>query len=221
MCIKRWTDPQAKVANFQFKGSWKRTALREKPTTTIPPLKRLHVEGNSLSLSFFPDSRSTIVNDTIANYYYNYHLWGYYYCWLGFYCPRLYRKWYRSNVPIEQFATTLNHIDRIHNPTLEEFIEKYENTNKPVIITGILEEWRARAHWNKENLLKDYGQTLFKTNGTDERGKTFKMTLLDYFQYMQYNHDEKPIYLVYLYLYPSIPPFLFIPLLVDHCNDSY
>jgi len=44
-------------------------------------------------------------------------------------------------------------------------------------------------------LLAKYGDTYFKTNGTDEDGHSFRLTFADYVAYMKGNHDEKPIYL--------------------------
>jgi len=113
-----------------------------------------------------------------------------------FYSKKLYGKWYRGHVPIEQFYKTPSHVDRIpHTMSLQEFIEKYESLNKPCIVTGALADWKASSKWTIDNLLQHHGNTLYKTNGTDEDGHTFKMRFKDYLRYIRGNQDEKPIYL--------------------------
>eukprot|EP00027_Filamoeba_sp_ATCC50430_P004907 CAMPEP_0168543930 /NCGR_PEP_ID=MMETSP0413-20121227/2154_1 /TAXON_ID=136452 /ORGANISM="Filamoeba nolandi, Strain NC-AS-23-1" /LENGTH=299 /DNA_ID=CAMNT_0008573927 /DNA_START=345 /DNA_END=1241 /DNA_ORIENTATION=- len=97
---------------------------------------------------------------------------------------------------MSEFNISFSGVDRRNDLTFEEFIVHYESKNKPVILSGnIMKKWNASQKWKLENLLKVDGETLFKTNGTDEDGRSFKMTLKNYFEYMKYNTDEKPIYL--------------------------
>lgn len=88
-----------------------------------------------------------------------------------------------------------NSIDRRTNLSLEDFIEEYEKPNKPVIIAGALNGWRASKEWTFDKFLAKYGNTYFKTNGTDEDSHSFQMLFKDYYAYMLGNEDEKPIYL--------------------------
>ena len=115
----------------------------------------------------------------------------------GFYSKFLYNKWYRATVPMNAFDKVNNDIDIRVNLTVSEFIEQYEKPNKPVIIRGAMNHWKAMKKWSliDNMLIKNYGDTLFKTNGTDDNGKTFKMTMKQYLQYALNNQDEKPIYL--------------------------
>jgi hypothetical protein len=64
----------------------------------------------------------------------------------------------------------VQHIDRRSNLSLEEFIEEYDKKNKPVIITDIIEKWKAK-HWTKEYLLAKYGEFQFKTDEPDPKVK--------------------------------------------------
>lgn len=45
---------------------------------------------------------------------------------------------------------SVENIERIHidSITVEEFYEKYEKGNKPVIITGATDDWTAKNKWN-------------------------------------------------------------------------
>lgn len=48
-------------------------------------------------------------------------------------------------------------IERRHRLTPEEFEQEYYNKKKPVIITGILDDWPASQKWNKEYLREQIG----------------------------------------------------------------
>ncbi|PRP78260.1 hypothetical protein PROFUN_13870 [Planoprotostelium fungivorum] len=101
-----------------------------------------------------------------------------------FYSDVLYNQWYCSTVDLSPWATYEN-IERRSNLSLEEFIEKYEKPNRPVIITDIV----PTTQWTKENMLKNYGDTKFKTD------QGVSMTLRDYFQYSSSIQEVSPMYL--------------------------
>lgn len=61
-------------------------------------------------------------------------------------------------------------MDKRENLSLEEFVREYEAVNKPVILRGVMDSWRAMEGWTVNQLLEKYGDTFFKTNGTDEDG---------------------------------------------------
>jgi [protein]-arginine 3-hydroxylase / protease len=41
-------------------------------------------------------------------------------------------------------------IDRIHRPTPREFYQKYVRPNRPVVLTGIADDWQAMGKWTPE-----------------------------------------------------------------------
>ena len=44
----------------------------------------------------------------------------------------------------------------------QAFIERYERPNKPVVIQGLTEEWRAKTNWTPAELLAVHGNHKFK-----------------------------------------------------------
>ena len=46
----------------------------------------------------------------------------------------------------EQFRDTIERIS-VSDLTVEEFIERYERGNRPVIITGVTETWAGTQEW--------------------------------------------------------------------------
>jgi len=94
-------------------------------------------------------------------------------------------------------------IERIHvnDLTVEEFREKYERPGKPVIITGVTENWAAKENWkvdvsifNQKKLYERFKDAKFKI-GEDDDGKKIKVLFKEYLQYMLYNRDDSPLYL--------------------------
>ena len=52
-------------------------------------------------------------------------------------------------------------LERVHKPSKEAFLEHYMKLRKPVILTGMMEDWNALASWNFEYL----GTYTFKRKG--------------------------------------------------------
>ena len=48
--------------------------------------------------------------------------------------------------------TSVNQIERIHKPTLDEFKQKIFSSRKPVIITGKINDWKAYSLWSVDYL---------------------------------------------------------------------
>jgi len=110
---------------------------------------------------------------------------------------RLYRRWYRSTVSLERWSKLeFQQIDRRSNLSLQEFIEEYDKKNKPVILTDVTDNWRAKTEWTVEKLLQKYGSHQFKTDEVDSLAKEkLYVTMSDYVAYARNSSDEDPIYL--------------------------
>lgn len=87
-------------------------------------------------------------------------------------------------------------VDRVHCSQLspEEFVQRYEARNLPVIIDGVpeAEEWHAR-HWTFEDLRRRYKDRRFKC-GEDDDGYSLKVKLKYFLDYMRNNTDDSPLY---------------------------
>lgn len=86
-------------------------------------------------------------------------------------------------------------IDRvdINKITVEEFLERYERASRPCILTGAAEIWPANKRWRVCELLRSYGDSLFKC-GESDNGRKLKVTLKEYLEYALYNRDDSPLY---------------------------
>jgi hypothetical protein len=127
----------------------------------------------------------------------------------GFYSPYMYELYYRSNVDLDYFRTIPKEsVDRRHNLTPDEFARDYLIPNKPVVVSGSLQHWRAVTEWTFEKLNAKYGDVKFKTDEVDHEKHKFKMRFSDYVEYMRAQHDEDPIYMFDPCFNERAPPLL-------------
>ena len=81
--------------------------------------------------------------------------------------------------------------------TPEQFVEKYEKTATPVLISGTVaeEEWPAQRRWTLARLREDFRDRKFKC-GEDDDGYKIKVTMRTFVKYMEHNGmgDDSPLY---------------------------
>ena len=81
-----------------------------------------------------------------------------------------------------------------YNLTVFDFINKYEMSEKPVIIDNIpsSENWPAKD-WNFKRL-KEFKESLFKV-GEDDDGFKVKSKMKYFLKYIKNNGDDSPLYI--------------------------
>ena len=76
--------------------------------------------------------------------------------------------------------------------TAERFVQEYEITNKPVIVSGATESWPALSKWNRKYLIeKTRGVTFRATSGAAPLPSTF--TMESYARYCDGAVEEAPL----------------------------
>lgn len=105
-------------------------------------------------------------------------------------------KWYNvRGLDLMRLPMCIGGVDRRHKLSVEEFREQYERPNRPVLITGIIDHWRARESWKLDNFVPRYADVPFKTNGRSTNGRRFRMKLFDFMSYCAGWNGEKPLYI--------------------------
>lgn len=65
--------------------------------------------------------------------------------------------------------TSVNQIERIYKPSLEEFKKKIFSSRKPVIITGKMTDWKALSSWSIEYLNRVVGHKEIDVNFSNNK----------------------------------------------------
>ncbi|KAL2504282.1 F-box protein [Abeliophyllum distichum] len=110
----------------------------------------------------------------------------------GFNSLFLYRRLYRCYTSLHGFSFDCGTVERKENINLEEFQREYDG-RKPVLISGLADNWPARKSWTTEQLLVKYGDAKFRLSQRSSQKIT--MNFKDYLSYMQIQHDEDPLYI--------------------------
>ncbi|KAG0355502.1 hypothetical protein BG005_005558 [Podila minutissima] len=96
---------------------------------------------------------------------------------------------------IPEHYDTLERIDYDKVPR-EEFIERFEEKNLPVVIRGVMEGWGACKNWNSETFLKKYCSQPFKV-GEDDDGNNVYVKMKYFLKYAVNEglKDDSPLYI--------------------------
>ncbi|KAJ3284381.1 hypothetical protein HDU76_008308, partial [Blyttiomyces sp. JEL0837] len=113
-----------------------------------------------------------------------------------------YRDWarygYRGiNFWIDSSRDTVTRVD-YEKCSVEEFRELYETPALPVVITGAMEDWKAKTEWTPERLGLKYFNEKFKV-GEDDESETVYMRFKDFIHYTMISKDaheeDSPLYI--------------------------
>ena len=106
----------------------------------------------------------------------------------------LYQPFLCASMPIQDaWVDNGEDVERVsaHSLSIEEFRSRFENPNRPVIITDLVTKWPAYQKWNRRYLLELYGDTVFSCGHYD-------LPLKKYFEYSdaaERGADDQPLYL--------------------------
>lgn len=84
-------------------------------------------------------------------------------------------------------------LERVHALTAAEFEERFLSTNKPVVLTGLMETWQAPACWTLDFFRERFGAMPTQLRGSDEEAEVFfggvgpqQVVLSDYFDLLEH-----------------------------------
>ena len=101
----------------------------------------------------------------------------------------LHRPFACSNIVLSQYASRIpktNRIRRLEDLTYDAYAQGW--TEKPFILTECIQDWPVCSRWSIGSLLKEYG-------GVEFRAESVDWELATYYDYMNNNQDESPLYL--------------------------
>lgn len=89
-------------------------------------------------------------------------------------------------VPYASQIPTRSQIPKLKDLHTEEFDASW--SDRPFILTDLVSKWPIFHSWSESNLLKDYGDLIFRAEAVD-------WPLRSYMEYMRCTEDESPLYL--------------------------
>lgn len=105
-----------------------------------------------------------------------------------FYSDYLFQSWLCANLEMKPEWLERDTIIRRKGISLEEFVLKFEEPNKPVLLEGCLDNWLALEKWDRNYLIELCGDVKFSVGPVE-------MRLEDYFRYSDQVKEERPLYL--------------------------
>ncbi len=152
----------------------------------------------------------------------------------GIYSDYMHRPWYCSQFDISKHCPGYYEFDDIERVkademSVEQFVQKFEIPNRPVVIQNAVQGWSAFEQWTDDYLISVCKDSQFRaTSATAALSATFTMS--SYFQYAsQTQGEEVPLYLFereFASLVPeleaaySVPPY-FSYSLASHGSDLF
>lgn len=108
----------------------------------------------------------------------------------GFFSDQVYQRWLCCQTQWPKEWLSVDNVPRIDGSktSREEFIAKYEKPNKPVVVTGLVDQWPVFKQWSTDNLIKNAGDELFSVQSVD-------MNMKNYLRYAQSTNEESPLYM--------------------------
>lgn len=113
-------------------------------------------------------------------------------------------------------------LNRESNISPKDFYSNYVLPSKPVILEGLVDEWKAKKMWNLSFFKENYGQKIIPVTQCDKTNQIVEMRLLDYIKVLESKKIEnKELYLRNWSFTKENPELLEYYHVPDHFNQNW
>jgi lysine-specific demethylase 8 len=100
-------------------------------------------------------------------------------------------------------------VERVENPTNQEFVSNFVSKGKPVVITGAMTDWQALTEWTPERLVNRIGGREISVNqrpdGMYQRVDQVDMKLAEYMEILEDPERRERFYINGIKIADSVP----------------
>jgi hypothetical protein len=104
------------------------------------------------------------------------------------YSDALFQPFFCSAMRINPKWLAVDNITRVSDLSLQDFIEKFEAPNLPVLFTDVASKWPACKKWSLQYFVEHHGSKLFRCGAVDIR-------VDDFVTYLNSCKDDRPLYM--------------------------
>jgi hypothetical protein len=132
-----------------------------------------------------------------------------------FFSDTLFASQRARSLQIKPRWSAIDNIERVRAEDLsvEQFRERFEARNRPVVIEGASAGWRATQQWSVESLVAAFADQPMHARGID-------MPAGEFVRYMQTTRDEFPLYVFDKEFGAKVPQLLDDYVVPDYFNDD-
>eukprot|EP00850_Spirogloea_muscicola_P009343 SM000052S17735 [mRNA] locus=s52:437861:440425:+ [translate_table: standard] len=106
----------------------------------------------------------------------------------GFYSDHLFQSWLCASLQMRPEWLQAETVPRVAGLSFADFVSRFEEPNRPVIITDALDGWPALKRWDRQYLIEQTGAATWQVGPVE-------MALEDFYAYMDKVEEERPLYL--------------------------
>jgi len=74
-----------------------------------------------------------------------------------------------------QQATTFGQVPRVPKLSRQEFLDGYYSTNRPVVMTGAMDDWRAMTRWTDMELKRRFGDRVIEVQANRDSDANYEL----------------------------------------------
>ena len=94
---------------------------------------------------------------------------------------------------IQRLHPRSNEVERRHKLSRDEFLREYYSTNRPVIITGMMDDWPAMRKWNLDYFAAKFGDREVNVQMNRDAGANYEMNSERYTRQVRFGEFVKMV----------------------------
>lgn len=88
-------------------------------------------------------------------------------------------EWFLDNSRrLNRMSSTWGEVPRVHKPTRQEFLDDFYSQNRPVVITGALDDWAAMEKWNGDYLKEKCGDEIVEVQANRNSDEKYELNAM-------------------------------------------